>query len=176
MYLLNSISSFIRQNQRHLLVDVSVFAVIYLLPALSHLVPFPLYLIEPMRIALFAGYLFSRNGYNAAFLAVTLPLFSMWTTGHPVFFKSLLISVELLANILLFILFFQRFRLNVFVALVSSILLSKVIYYGFKFTFLQGGLLAGNLISTGLQNQLITLLGLAMLFSVLFHYFFKRDR
>lgn len=91
-----------------ILIDVAIFLVIYLLPSISHLFPFPMYLIEPMRIAVLATYLLTRSKVNTSIIAVSIPLFSFLVTGHPVFFKSFLISVEFLTNILLFIYFIEN--------------------------------------------------------------------
>lgn len=173
MEITTRLQTFIRQSTRHILVDAGVLLFIYLLPAFSHLLPFPLYVIEPMRIALFLGYLLSRNGYNAALLAFTLPLFSLWVSGHPPFFKALLISFELVINIGGFIWLYRRLRWAAFPALALSILFSKIAYYGMKFLFILFGLVDGSLISTGMQSQLLTLMGQALVFTVLYRAFFK---
>ena len=87
----------LKSNYRYIIVDLLIFLILFLLPSIAHLFPFPIYLIEPMRIAVFIGYLLTKNTYNVAFLAFTIPLFSYLTTGHPLFFKALLISI-ILAN------------------------------------------------------------------------------
>ncbi|MBK9042496.1 MAG: hypothetical protein IPN97_04635 [Saprospiraceae bacterium] len=136
---------------RTIAVDVAIFLIIYLLPTISHLFPFPLYLMEPMRIAVLASYLLTRNNVNTSIIAVSIPLFSFLVTGHPVLFKSLLISVEFLTNILLFIYLIEKSGIKTFYAMILSILGSKIFYYGLKYTFIKGGLIEGSLVSTVLQ-------------------------
>jgi hypothetical protein len=157
---------------RHIvLTDLLVFLLVYFLPAFSHMLPVPLYLLDPMRIIVFAGYLFSRNEKNAFFLALTIPIFSMLVSGHPPFFKAFLISIELSANILLFIYLQQRIKWIV-LALFVSIVSSKVIYYALKFVFLKLALIDGSFISTSVFIQLGTVLFITILLS----FFLKRER
>jgi hypothetical protein len=163
----------LKSNYRYIIVDLLIFLILFLLPSIAHLFPFPIYLIEPMRIAVFIGYLLTKNTYNVAFLAFTIPLFSYLTTGHPLFFKALLISIELATNILLFILFYQKIKLGDFFSIVVSIIVSKLFYYGVKFLFLGFGLLSGPLVSTGLQGQMISVLILSGFFVLLFRNFTK---
>ncbi|MFZ4400953.1 MAG: hypothetical protein ACOYO1_13030 [Bacteroidales bacterium] len=161
----------IQENKRYILTDIFVFLLIYILPAFSHLLAFPLYIFEPMRIVLFTGYLMARNLKNALFLALTIPLFSILTTGHPVLFKGFLISLELFINIGLFSLLHQKTKSGIFIALVVSTVLSKVFYYGFKYLFIQFSLIEGSLVSTDLSIQIVTLLMLSSIFSFIFYKF-----
>jgi len=163
----------LKSNYRHLLIDLSIFLCLFALPSIAHLFPFPLYLIEPMRIAIFIGYLLSRNTGNAIFLALAIPLFSFITTGHPVFYKSILISFELVLNIWLFIFLFQKIKLSPFLAMILAIFISKILYYTMKYTFLQLTLIHGSWVSTGLQSQLVVLIILSALFGFLFNRYFK---
>ncbi len=166
----------IKTNYRHIYIDMCIFLSLFLLPSIGHMFPFPIYLIEPMRIAVFTGYLLSKNAYNAALLAITIPIFSFLTTGHPLFFKATLISIELLTNILFFIFLYQKLRIGAFLALVASVVVSKLIYYGIKFLFLSLGLLSGSLVSTGLYEQIITLVILSVVFGILYSRFFKSEK
>ena len=162
-----------RSNYRHLLIDLAIFLSLFALPSIVHLFPFPLYLIEPMRIALFTGYLLSRNTGNAIFLALAIPMFSFFTTGHPIFFKSILISFELVLNIWLFIWLFHRFKLSPLLSMILAILTSKLAYYAMKYALLQLTLIHGSWVSTGIQSQLVVLIVLSALFGFLFQHYFK---
>ncbi|MCK9453403.1 MAG: hypothetical protein M0Q90_17035 [Bacteroidales bacterium] len=95
-----------------------------------------------------------RNAYQPAF---TLPLFSFFKSGHPVFGKMLLISFELSLNVFLFYFISKRMH-NILFAAHGSILLSKAAYYLEKFGLLQTLLLSGKLVSTPLLFQWITTL------------------
>lgn len=163
----------INSSYRHVIIDMGIFLALFSLPSIAHLFPFPLYLIEPMRIAVFMGYLLSSNTSNAIFLALVIPIFSFFTSGHPVFFKTILISFELGINVGLFVLFFQKAKLSPYLAMLLSIVISKIAYYALKYAFLQFALLKGSWVSTGLQSQLIFLFGFTVLFGFLFNRYFK---
>lgn len=153
-----------------IITDAVVLLLVYFIPALSHLSPFPLYYLDPMRMLLFAAYLISRNNSNAFLLAATIPVFSFLVTGHPVFYKSLLISVELLVNIGCFIWMIKKLKWHPGVIIFIAAVVSKICYYLFKYIFLQLGLLTGSLKATDLDIQLCTVAGLSLLFAV----FYKR--
>lgn len=92
---------------------------------------------------------------NAFILALTLPLFSFFISAHPVLLKSLLISAELVVNVVLFYLLLKR--IHVFPAIFLSIWLSKVFYYGIKYLAMTSLLLdEDRLIGTPLMMQLLT--------------------
>jgi hypothetical protein len=148
-----------------LLVDSAAFLMIYLIPIFAHHAPFPLYYAEPMRIVTLAVYFLSRNYPNALFLAFTIPLFSMFCTGHPVPLKALLISTELVLNIALLRLLMQRFRLHHFLATTCSILFAKSSYYILKYLLLSLTLLSGSLVSIPLPVQGFSVLITAAVFS-----------
>ena len=137
-----------------LLIDIMAITSIYFVPALSHLLNFPLYLIEPMRMMLILA-MVHTNKKNAYLLALTLPLFSYFISGHPLFIKMLLISFELSLNVFLFYLLI-KYLSNYFTAAFGSIMLSKLAYYAIKFILLNSLLINGNLISTPIYIQIIT--------------------
>jgi hypothetical protein len=150
---------------RTILIDVAILIAIYFIPALSHIAPFPIYLLDPMRIFMLAGYVLTRQNANAYLLALTIPLFSSLVTGHPPLFKAILISVELTVNILLFVQFIDRSKLHIALALFLSIIGSKLVYYGLKFAFINLGFVEGDLITTGLWMQLGTVVFVTTVFT-----------
>ena len=152
---------------KNLLVDAALLAVIYFIPALSHLCPVPVYLLDPMRLVLLAGLLLTRNNVNAYFLALTIPVFSSLMVGHPPMVKAILISVELTVNILLFLQFLNKPKWHVPIALFVSILLSKMVYYSLKFTMIKTGILDGVLFSTPLYIQMGVVLLITLVFSTI---------
>jgi hypothetical protein len=157
---------------RIIVTDILVLALVYCIPALSHLSSFPLYYLDPMRLLLFTGYIISRSNANAYLLAVTIPLFSTLVTGHPPFYKAILISVELLANISLLHFLLTRSRWHVMLALLASTIASKIIYYTCKYIFICAGLIEPGLITTSLWMQLLVVAGI----SVFFTLFFKKQQ
>ena len=146
-------------------VDALVLILIYLLPAISHILPLPLYLFDPMRVLLFLGYSLSKNNWNAYFLAISIPLFSFFLTGHPVFYKSIIISAELLLNIILFDYFIENTKKYIAGYLLISIIISKIFYYSLKYILLNLGLLNGVLVSTSIFTQLITIVSITAVFA-----------
>ncbi len=49
--------------------------VIMFLPAISHIMPFPLYYMDPMRLVLLGVYFVNRNHKNAYLLAIGIAYF-----------------------------------------------------------------------------------------------------
>jgi len=149
-----------KANIKTYLIDVSLLLFIYFLPALSHLFAFPVYYLDPMRIALVAA-LIHTSKKNTFLIALTLPLFSFFISSHPQIVKSLLLSAELLINLSLFFLFIEKIK-NVFTSLLLSIIISKVIYYLLKFAFINFALLDDTLFSTPYYFQIISALLLSL--------------
>lgn len=66
-----------QQNLLHVvLLDIASGIAIYCIPAISHMVAYPLYYFDPMRCIILLGFLSYRNKWNATFLTLTLPLIS----------------------------------------------------------------------------------------------------
>jgi hypothetical protein len=117
------------------------------------------------------GLLLATNKTNAYFLALTLPIFSFFMSGHPVFPKNILIAAELMTNVFLFVLLSEKLQYwkngyNIFVSMFLSIFLSKIVYYGLKYLFIYFGLLGMGLISTGIGIQITIMLILSLVFSL----------
>lgn len=151
-------------SPRNITVDIVIFVSIFFIPALSHLAPFPLYLLDPMRILLFTGYLLTRQNANALLLALAIPLFSSLVTGHPPLFKAILISIELTVNLLIFMKLISNTKLHIALSLFLSIIASKFVYYALKLAFINLGLIEGELITTNLWLQLGTVVFVTILF------------
>ena len=143
------------------LIDLGIVGAIYLLPALTHLLPIPLYLIDPMRLLLFFT-LLTTHRTNSLVLAASIPFLSTLFSRHPVFPKNILIASELSLNVMVFHWILSK-RNSILLASTVSILSAKVFYYLLKFGFLSLGLLGGALISTALTYQLIPLLLLPLI-------------
>jgi len=142
----------LKSNIKTYFIDFSLLLLIYFLPALSHLFAFPIYYLDPMRIALVVA-LVHTSKKNAFIIALTLPLFSFLISAHPQILKSFLLSAELIINLSLFFLFKEKIK-NVFTSLFLSIFISKVIYYSLKFTVIYFALLNDKLFSTPVSFQL----------------------
>lgn len=161
------------KHRNTFLIDVALLAALYFLPSLSHVTALPLYMLEPMRIALIIALLFT-NRANAYFIAFTIPLASALITGHPMPFKALLMGIEFSALVACYGYLAQSVRIPAFAALTAAILLSKMLYYSMKFAALNAGLLTGGLVSTPLQTQIVLALGTAAVFAIV--EFTRRQR
>jgi len=136
-----------------IIVNLAGFLLIYFTPALSHMLHVPLYFAEPMRIMVILAMVHS-NRSNAFWLAASLPLFSFLVSAHPVFYKMLLISAELLLNVYLFYALKNRIKQK-FVAMFTAIIISKGVYYGLKALLVAFVVLQGDIFATPLFVQLI---------------------
>jgi hypothetical protein len=156
----------LNRNRNVLLIDVVLLVALYLVPGISHLTALPLYMFEPMRIALVVALLFT-NRSNAYFIAVTIPLASVMLTGHPEPLKAVLMCIEFSLLVATYGYLRQGIRLPAFAALTGAILLSKIVYYTMKSVALSAGWLAGSLVSTPVHIQLGLAIGTAALFSLI---------
>ena len=150
------------------LIDLGIVAAIYLLPSLTHLLPVPLYLIDPMRLLLFLT-LLTTHRTNSLILAASIPFLSTLFSGHPVFPKNILIAAELSLNVVIFHWIMSR-KESVVVAGMVSILSAKLFYYLLKFGFITLGILGGLLITTPLGYQLIPVAVLPVLLRAIQHF------
>jgi len=107
---------------------------------------------------------------NAYIIALTLPIFSYLVSAHPVFYKMLLISGELVLNVWLFYFILSKTK-NAFVSILSAIVTSKAIYYIAKFIAVALILKTGeSIIATSLTIQVAT----TLVFSVYLGLIFRR--
>ena len=140
-----------KQSIINTLYDIAALCIVYFVPAISHFLSIPLYLAEPMRIMVIFA-LFYTTPCNAYILAFTLPVFSYVVSAHPVFLKTLLISMELSLNVWLFYTLQKYFR-KPYLSVLISIITSKIVYYLLKFILISALLLNSGLISTPLYIQ-----------------------
>lgn len=153
-------------------VDIACFLLCVVAVELSHLTTFPSHLFEPIRMIVimslfYFGYKRGFSIVNSCALAFLLPLFSSLISGHPIFLKCFLMSIELFLNIL-FLVFIGKYT-KIFFAVFLSILLSKVVYYILKYYLIVNGIMDSNFISIGAFYQLIVM----FCYSILISYIFK---
>ena len=108
-------------------IDIMALALIYFTPSIAHLLNFPVYMLEPMRVMMILSFAHSSRK-NSYLLALTLPLFSFLVSGHPEPVKMMIITAELLVNVFLFYLLAARIR-NLFLPGLLSIIISKAFCY-----------------------------------------------
>jgi hypothetical protein len=108
-----------------------------------------------------------NNKHNALLLAVTLPLFSFIIATHPLLAKAMLISIEMVFNVLIYSWLIKKTNKPFWVILIS-IIVSKAGYYLLKYGFISMGLLSMSLISTSLLVQLVVAVVTALLFGQIY--------
>ncbi len=155
------------QFTRFLSWDIVILTIIYFVPTISHLLSFPLYLLDPMRIAVLGSLLFLRDKSNAFVLAASLPLFSYFVGGHPILLKSVLISMELIVNVTILLCLKNKVK-NIFTAVLLSILLSKLMYYFVKYMLISLGFLNMEMLTTPLLIQVGVTLFISIMYTIIY--------
>jgi hypothetical protein len=150
------INNSVAYNTKIIIYDLVARIIIYLTPAFSHILNFPVYYLDPMRLMLFLVVIHT-NKKNSYLIAATLPLISFIASSHPVFIKSLTMSVELLLNVWLYYELSKMFK-NKFVPATLSIIVSKMVYYAIKYLLISFTIISTDLISTPLHFQIAVLL------------------
>lgn len=150
-----------------IVLDVSALLLVYFLPALTHLTAIPFYIIEPFRLMVLVSLVVMNNKHNALLLAVTLPLFSFIIATHPLFVKAMLISIEMVFNVLVYIWLINKVN-KPFWVILFSIIVSKAGYYLLKYGFISVGMLSMSLVSTSLLVQLAMAVVTALLFGQIY--------
>ena len=150
------INNSVTNKTRLIIYDLVALVIIYLTPTFSHIFDIPVYYLDPMRFALFLVVI-QTNKKNSYVIAATLPLVSFIASSHPVFLKSLTMSVELLLNVWLYYELSKMFK-NKFAPATISIIASKMVYYAIKYLLMSFALISTDLISTPLQFQIAVLL------------------
>lgn len=142
----------IKSNIKTYLIDFTLLVFIYFIPAISHLFAFPIYYLDPMRIALVVALLFTSKR-NAFLIALTLPVFSYAISSHPQIMKAFLLSAELIINLGVFLILTKKIN-NIFISFFVGVLISKVVYYLLKFISINLGLIEDKLFSTPIYYQI----------------------
>lgn len=135
--------------------DLLALLFIYLVPAISHLLSFPVYYLEPMRIMMILAIVHTTRK-NAYLIAFTLPIFSLLITAHPSLIKTSLVTGELLLNVWLFFFISEKLA-NKTISIFLSIIITKLLYYLIKFILINSAVMGGDLISTPIYIQIIML-------------------
>jgi len=128
------ISSFCTRNViKGILLDIIALVVVYFTPKFDQLVHFPFYMVEPMRLMVVLSIVHSSRA-NSYLLALSLPLFSWAVSGHPEFYKMLVMTGEITINVFLFYYLIRKID-SVFLPMIISIVVSKILCYIFYLVF-----------------------------------------
>lgn len=147
-----------------LLIDAILVLLVLVLPIIAHITSIPFYIFDPMRLSVLGVYLLLRNKGNALVLAIALPILSFLISGHPIFIKNILISIELIINVLIIDrLLYHNY--NAFASAMISIIVSKVLYYILKAALIYYNVLPVILIDTRILLQLVVTIIISIIFS-----------
>jgi hypothetical protein len=84
-------------------------------------------MVEPMRLMVVLSIVHSSRT-NSYLLALSLPLFSWAVSGHPEFYKMLVMTGEITMNVFLFYYLIRKID-SVFLPMIISIVVSKIFCY-----------------------------------------------
>lgn len=121
--------------------DAVLLAAACLIPAASHVLAFPLYMLNPMLALLLVGMLLGRDWRNALLLAVLMPLVSSLVVGMPAAPKMVCMMAELATVAGLFHVFSKRW--NAVASVFVAILAGKAVYYALKALIMAPATLVG---------------------------------
>lgn len=142
--------------------DATLLTLACLVPAASHLLAAPLYVLNPMLALLLAGILLGRDWRNALALAVLLPAVSCLLTGMPAAGKMVCMMAELATVAALFSFLSRRWK--TLPAILIAIMAGKAVYYILKATVLAPAMLVG----TAWWIQLATVIVWGGVFALLY--------
>lgn len=147
---------------RTVIVDAVLLAIICIVPAISHIVAFPLYKLNPMLFCLMTGMLLVGDKRNAYLLAVMLPLVSTMMSGMPIPVKMICMIPEMLSVVAVFQLLQNYWK--AFPSILAAVLVGKVVYYVIKAFVIAPAALFG----TSLLIQGIVVFVFAAIFALLY--------
>lgn len=124
-----------------LLIDAALVVAACMVPAVSHVVALPLYMLNPMLALLLAGMLVGKDWRNGLLLALLMPAVSCLVTGMPAPAKMLCMAAELATVAVLFGVLSRRWK--VLPAVLVSVLVAKVVYYALKALIISPAALVG---------------------------------
>ena len=150
---------------RFTLLDAALLTLACMIPAASHVLALPLYMLNPMLALLLAGMLVGKDWRNALVLAVLLPLVSSLLTGMPAAPKMVCMMAELATVAALFAWLAKRWA--VLPAVLTAIVAGKAVYYGLKAVVMAPAVLVG----TAWWMQLGAVVVWAGLFAMLYKRF-----
>lgn len=130
-----------RRIARFAALDAVLLTVACLIPAASHLLAVPLYMLNPMLALLLAGVLVGRDWRNALVLALLMPLASCLLTGMPTAPKMVCMMAELATVATLFGWLQKKWAIPP--AVLTAVVAGKAIYYGLKAIVIAPAVLVG---------------------------------
>lgn len=106
---------------------------------IGHKFDCPVYFFEPIRLLVTLS-IFILNKRVTLLYAFILPIFSFLIFGHPVFFKMMIMILEMEITVLVF-LFFKSKNIPLWLSMLITINIGKLFYYIIQFFFISNNLL-----------------------------------
>ena len=147
-----------------LAIDATLLTAACFIPTVSHLLAFPLYMLNPMLALLLIGILVGHDWRNALALAVLMPLVSCLLVGMPTAPKMVCMMAELATVVGVFSSTSRHW--NVMVSIITAIMAGKCVYYLLKACTIAPAVL----VDTAWWIQL----GVVILWGVLFGMIYKK--
>jgi uncharacterized membrane protein len=116
-----------RNVRKALFLDIVALVIVFFTPKIGEYTHMPFWMIEPMRLMVILSIAHSARA-NSYLLALVLPAFSWAVSGHPEFFKMIVMTGEITFNVFLFYLLIRKID-SVFISMIIAILVSKVFCY-----------------------------------------------
>ena len=155
----------VKSISRTLIVDAALLASACLIPALSHLLAFPLYKLNPMLLVLMGGMMLVDSRWNAYIMALLVPFVTCLVVGMPTVSGAFCIALEFATVVSVVSLTAPRAggRFWALLALtVGAILAGKVVYYTSKWLIIN----PDQLVTTSPLVQAVSVLAIAALFAL----------
>ena len=154
----------VKSISRTLIVDAALLATACLIPALSHLLAFPLYKLNPMLLVLMGGMMLVDSRWNAYIMALLVPFVTCLVVGMPTVSGAFCIALEFATVVTVVSLTAPRAggRFWALLALaLGAILAGKVVYYTAKWLIIN----PDQLVTTSPLVQAVSVLAIAALFA-----------
>lgn len=149
------------------LIDAALLTVACMIPAVSHLLALPIYMLNPMLMVVVAGMLLVNSKWNAYILALAVPFFTCLVTGMPTPLGALCMVCEYATVATVFYLVGGRrsgFRWA-FGSILAAIVAGKAVYYFAKWILVR----PEQLIGTSVVWQTVSVLAISVVFALLWY-------
>ena len=129
----------------------------------SHSIGLPLYKLNPMHWVIYFAILLRKPSISSILiLAFALPFTSLLLSGHPLVFKSLIMSIELSIYGIIFSLIINRSPQFILGAFILSQIVGHVVYFLLKYSIIQMELMNSKLFSSSIIIQILVIIILVL--------------
>ena len=154
-----SISNYIVEYLTMILIALGVVGI----TAGSHSIGLPLYKLNPMHWVIYFAIMLRKPSISSILiLAFALPFTSLLLSGHPLVFKSLIMSIELSIYGIIFSLIINRSPQFILGAFILSQIVGHVVYFLLKYSFIQMELMNSKLFSSSIIIQILVIIILGL--------------